>query len=637
MKLPILEPLRQSIEKIDIFGGYNRNARIGENEFHDMERMCGDKFPVLSTSGKYGQFEYFDEETNMNSATTASQIVRAETLWFCTGSNVAESNGWVPLDGVNFKRIPHAKFPFATERESVVSMGGYLINGTTRNYASIYDEKDHGSLDFKLSYNTAAFYPCDSNFKNIAPATSKPSSPTDGEYWLDSSGDEDVLKYYDSASGSWLIAHVSYTALMITDVNDVDYYASEELYNGEGGSIYIYIRNKDGTDATIEDEQLKDIVSTKEEKRAIIIRGYRNNPSFPFIKDIILEAVMFNQVLYYAENYDIVVERKSPKMDYVVECNNRLWGCKYGMGENGKIINEIYASKLGDFKNWWVYQGVSTDSYAATIGRGGKFTGACVYKGRPIFFKEDCMIIVYGDYPAQYQLQYVDCLGVRHGSQRSIAVVGDTLFYHSVAGVCAYNGTVPQLISGAFGDVKYRDAVGCGFEDKYYFSAYNVERVPTGDGKFTQEPVFFCFDTKRGIWYKEGKVYVSAMQSFDGDMYFAEPWVYTLKSGGEENPNDIEWLLESGNLGTNLDERKYISKVSLRVKTEPSAKINVYVQYDGDGVWRFVQTIASRNLSAVTFHLPIRRCDHFKIKMVGTGYCEIHSITKYIRQGSLKK
>ena len=66
--------------------------------------------------------------------------------------------------------------------------------------------------------------------------------------------------------------------------------------------------------------------------------------------------------------------RSVPEMDFVIESGNRLWGCKYGVVD-GKAVNEIYASKLGDFKNWNCYAGRSTDSYVATRGSDGPFTG----------------------------------------------------------------------------------------------------------------------------------------------------------------------------------------------------------------------------------------------------------------------
>ena len=58
----------------------------------------------------------------------------------------------------------------------------------------------------------------------------------------------------------------------------------------------------------------------------------------------------------------IKIERRMPKLDFIIESNNRLWGCRYGTSIDGKIVNEIYASKLGDFRNWNCFMGISTDT-----------------------------------------------------------------------------------------------------------------------------------------------------------------------------------------------------------------------------------------------------------------------------------
>ena len=48
------------------------------------------------------------------------------------------------------------------------------------------------------------------------------------------------------------------------------------------------------------------------------------------------------------------IHRLVPDLDFVVENGNRLWGCRY----DGQV-NEIYASCLGDFTNWWRFDGVA--------------------------------------------------------------------------------------------------------------------------------------------------------------------------------------------------------------------------------------------------------------------------------------
>ena len=59
---------------------------------------------------------------------------------------------------------------------------------------------------------------------------------------------------------------------------------------------------------------------------------------------------------------------------------------------------------LGDFRNWQCFMGLSTDSYYGNLGTDGKFTGAITHMGYPLFFKENCLHKVYGDYPAQFQM-----------------------------------------------------------------------------------------------------------------------------------------------------------------------------------------------------------------------------------------
>ena len=63
--------------------------------------------------------------------------------------------------------------------------------------------------------------------------------------------------------------------------------------------------------------------------------------------------------------------------------------------------------------NWYSYLGTAADSYAATVGSDGEFTGCTAYGGQVLFFKEDCIHKVYGSYPANYQINTQRCRGVQ--------------------------------------------------------------------------------------------------------------------------------------------------------------------------------------------------------------------------------
>lgn len=111
------------------------------------------------------------------------------------------------------------------------------------------------------------------------------------------------------------------------------------------------------------------------------------NGSFP-LRSVEDDYVVVTALLrsLSSQSDPVTVERSVPDMDYVVESGNRLWGCKYGI-VNGQAVNAIYASKLGDFKNWNCYAGLSTDSYAASRGSDGAFTGAGGLSGESVVFQ----------------------------------------------------------------------------------------------------------------------------------------------------------------------------------------------------------------------------------------------------------
>ena len=108
----------------------------------------------------------------------------------------------------------------------------------------------------------------------------------------------------------------------------------------------------------------------------------------------------------------VMLERKVPDLTCICECDNRIWGAE------GKTI---YASALGDPTNFYVYDGVSTDSYAVAVGTEGEFTGCIAYSSTVLFWKENCLHKVLGSYPAQYEIYTYTVPGIQKGSEKSLA------------------------------------------------------------------------------------------------------------------------------------------------------------------------------------------------------------------------
>ena len=153
----------------------------------------------------------------------------------------------------------------------------------------------------------------------------------------------------------------------------------------------------------------------------------------------------------------VELERRVPDMDYLTECDNRVWGCS-------NKENVIYACKLGDPTNWFSYRGIAADSYAVTVGSDGAFTGAATCMGYALFFKENTLHKLYGSKPSDFQLSSLRCRGVAKGAARSLCVINETLYYLSPDGVMAWDGSIPNKVSTALDPAppRTRPRPGCG-------------------------------------------------------------------------------------------------------------------------------------------------------------------------------
>ena len=56
MYFPTLNARPRSAQSMDVFGGYNHNVRIQENEFYDMMNLSSDLAPVLAPRKRRGLY-----------------------------------------------------------------------------------------------------------------------------------------------------------------------------------------------------------------------------------------------------------------------------------------------------------------------------------------------------------------------------------------------------------------------------------------------------------------------------------------------------------------------------------------------------------------------------------------------------
>lgn len=320
-----------------------------------------------------------------------------------------------------------------------------------------------------------------------------------------------------------------------------------------------------------------------------------------------------------AESGTVTVSRSVPDMDFLCVNENRLWGCK---GDT------IYASKLGDPFNFNVFDGVTTDSYAVDVGSEGDFTGACSYLGYPCFFKENHIYKVYGDRPSNFQVMSSSDLGVVKGSGMSFGSAGAILFYLSRAGIVAYSGGVPEIISAPFGNVRYKNAVGGSDGVRYYVSMEDD----------AGQRSLFVYDTRYNVWHREDNLPILAFGWHDGlwamDQYYLWSMDGMNAPEGSREEHTVESFAEFGDWTESRPERKGVSHVELRAELEAGSTLKVLIQYDSDGVWREVKTLVTERKRS--FFLPIipRRCDHMRLRLEGTGMWRLYSLTRNLYVGS---
>lgn len=335
-------------------------------------------------------------------------------------------------------------------------------------------------------------------------------------------------------------------------------------------------------------------------------------------------------------NGQVVVSRTCPDLEYVMESNNRLWGC---------AGNTIYSCKLGDPTNWNYYQALSLDSYAVDVGTGGDWTGCCPYSNHLLFFKENYIHKVYGTQPSNYQIQTAECYGLEAGSEKSICVINETVFYKSKLGVMAYTGVLPEHISANFGTQVYSAGIAGTEGTKYYIS---LERPDE-----TRE--LFVFDLDKRLWHKEDSVDIVQFSYLTNDRYNygaigenvpgKNQLLYLEDTGNGVRlcsidpyvpfaaEDNISWLAELGDFTEYIEQRKIYSKLKMRMQMSEGAALQIYIKHD-DGDWHLLKSFTTNEAKFVAIPIAPVRCDKFRIKLVGTGRCTVEALTRTFRERS---
>ena len=578
MKYPTLTAPSGSREMLDTFKGYNHNLRIADGEFYDMENMTSSHYPLLSPRGKRGVYA---------SPAAPMGLIAKDGLCYVDGESLVV-NGY-PVD-----------MGLTDEPKQLVSMGAYVVILPDKKYINTLDLTDFGSLD--ASFTTTAdvtFELCTVDGEAYADATvadTEPGEPENMALWIDTSSTPHSLKKYSATSGMWVSIASTYIKISSPGIG-----TAFSQYDGV-------------TISGVVGESLQDLNATMVLWACgddyIVVTG-------------ILDAVTTQTV----DEGTITVERKMPAVDFVTESGNRLWGCRYGVANNGDVVNEVYACKLGDFKNWNCFMGLATDSYSAACGTDGPFTGAITHLGFPLFFKEHFVHKVYGSYPANFQIQDTALRGVQQGCEKSMSIVNEVLYYKARHAVVAYDGSLPVDVSAAFGEERYSEAAAGAHGNKYYISMR--------DSKDAWH--LFVYDTTKGMWHREDGLRADCFCSCRDELYAIDHntrKIITMLGSGTQDKDKVKWMVQTGVIGTDMPDMKYVSRLVLRLSLEIGARVRLYAQYNSMGGWESLGTITGTDLRSFSIPVRPRRCDHLRLRIEGEGDAKVYSITKTISQGS---
>lgn len=582
-------------EVSETFAGYNRNLKTGEGEWYHTKNLTSDYYPVMSQRKKRGFVKQLNNPQGMLAKDALAYI--DDQRLFYNDMDVTEQ-----LVGVNI----------SPGKKQLVSMGAYLCIFPDGIYFNTEDYSDNGYMGEENTFNTAesevTFNICKMNGDVIeisytGDKSVVPEKPASGSYWLDTTNPEQhSLRVFNGTTEQWETVGTTYIKISANGI-------------GTGFSRY------DGI--TISGAKAPDDASDNVKKQIEALNNtvvlYEASENYLVVIGLLDASVVQN-------NGVLKITREVPEMDFVIENGNRLWGCKYGL-VGSKTVNEIYCCVLGDFKNWKRYLGVSTDAWAAGVGTDGQFTGAITHLGYPLFFKENCIHKVYPSANGAHQIVTINARGVQNGSEDSLSIVNEVLYYKSSVDVCSFSGSLPANVSTALGVEHYKNARAGSCGDKYVLNMQDSN----------DEWHLFVLDTLKGIWLHEDDAQIQFFAQKDHDLYWIDEQNCIWTMGGMEGTpetREVDWEAESGIIGFNYPDKKYLSRFNLRLELAKDSSIDFYLQYDSQPEWIHQGHIEGVDLRTFTLPIRPRRCDHLRMKLEGVGEFKLYSIAKILEIGS---
>lgn len=335
-----------------------------------------------------------------------------------------------------------------------------------------------------------------------------------------------------------------------------------------------------------------------------------NNQEGAAIQSVADYSITFQDVAFTSETATggVMVRRKIPKLEYICESENRLWGCEG---------HTIHASALGDPTNFFTFAGVSTDSYSVAVGSDGAFTGCAAYSGDVLFFKERVLHKLIGAYPAEYAMYTYDVPGIQDGCHKSAVVINEVLYYKARDGVYAYTGGRPYCVSGKLGVRAFDRAVAGTDGCRYSISMRELGTLRWG---------LYVYDPTAGLWTREDDARVVDFAAGPESLYFLTGGQILYQGDEGSHPDPFPWMAQFAPFYDGTQSRKRHNRLLLRLELPPKAWALAEVRRD-NGPWEAVWRGAGAQSNS--FRIPIlpRRCDRMEVRLSGEGGFVLRGMT----------
>ena len=192
---PWLHKVASKRDVLDSFRGDDHRMKIKKNEFYDMVNLSSASYPMRSCRESRGEMLRLEQPGGMLAKEKLAYIEKGRLWYGGEETPVTVSAG----------------------EKQLVSMGAYICIFPDKLFYNTADPTDYGSMEARYSSAGAvkgSLCRMDgTEYQTPRVADTPKADPENGELWIDSSGETDILKQWSGESQSWVEIPTVYTRL----------------------------------------------------------------------------------------------------------------------------------------------------------------------------------------------------------------------------------------------------------------------------------------------------------------------------------------------------------------------------------------------------------------------------------------